>query len=226
MISSQTNNPSPPFGLMMLASIILASLPIALDPIFEKIDEEDFEKPNNYWLYNGTLIAFNFVFYMLSWIFLATAYTDANRRNYIMVKLSQSLEFDFHKKDKISVRMPTINFLDTQSVLSWLKARKLTLELGSRFQTRVQLYVSYYILIDAILLVLLFALGSGFIEGSILSTKAWIIIGIHAIILTTCLLLILLPTSYVNQQTRYQMKRLIFLKEVYMSIVRDERVLK
>ena len=136
------------------------------------------------------------------------------------------MEFDFHKKDKISVRMPTINFLDTQSVLSWLKARKLTLELGSRFQTRVQLYVSYYILIDAILLVLLFALGSGFIDGSILSTKAWIIIGIHAIILTTCLLLILLPTSYVNQQTRYQMKRLIFLKEVYMSIVRDERVLK
>ena len=98
---------------MMLASIILPLLPVSLDAIFEKIEEEDFEKPNNYWLYNGTLIAFNFVFYMLSFIFLATAFTDANRRNYIMEKLSHSLEFDFHKKDKISVRMPTINFLDT-----------------------------------------------------------------------------------------------------------------
>ena len=94
-------------------------------------------------------------------------------------------------------------------------ARKLTLELGSRFSTRVQLYVSYYILIDTILLILLFALGSGFIDGSILSTKTWTLIGIHAILLTTSLLLILLPTSYVNQQTKYQMKRLIFLKEVY-----------
>ena len=40
VISSQTNNPSPPFLLMMIASIILASLPVALDAIFEKIDEE------------------------------------------------------------------------------------------------------------------------------------------------------------------------------------------
>ena len=41
------------------------------------------------------------------------AFTDANRRNYMMEKLSHSLEFDFHKKDSISVRMPTINSLDT-----------------------------------------------------------------------------------------------------------------
>ena len=133
----------------------------------------------------------------------------------MMEKLSQCLEFDFHTKDHVSVRMPTINSLDTQSLLSWLKARRLILELGSRFSTRVQMYVSYYILVDAILLILIFAVGSGLIESQILSVKAWIFIAIHAILLTTCLLLILLPSSYVNMQTKYQMKRLIFLKEVY-----------
>ena len=72
------------------------------------------------------------------------------------------------------------------------------LELGSRFSTRVQMYVSYYLVVDAILLVLIFAVGSGLIESQILSIKAWIFIAIHAVLLTTCLLLILLPSSYVN----------------------------
>ena len=57
-------------------------------------------------------IGFNTNFYLLNIIFLFMAFTDASRRNYIMDKLSKSLEFDFHKKDYVSVRMPTINFLD------------------------------------------------------------------------------------------------------------------
>ena len=60
------------------------------------------------------------------------------------------------------------------------------------------MYVSYYIVVDAILLLMLFALGSGFIDGSILSVKAWILIGIHALLLTTGLLIVLLPSSYIN----------------------------
>ena len=53
------------------------------------------------------------MFYMVNLLFLFMAFTDANRRNYMMEKLSHSLEFDFHKKDSVSVRMPTINSLDT-----------------------------------------------------------------------------------------------------------------
>ena len=116
----------------------------------------------------------------------------------MMQSLSSSLEFDFHCKDNITVRMPIINFLDAGSLLSWLKARKITLDLGSRFSTRVALYVSYYILIDAIMLGSLFGLGAGFIDSTILSAKAWICIGIHAVLMTISLLIILLPTSYVN----------------------------
>ena len=169
-MSAQTNTASPPMLLMMVMSLIMILIPVALDYAFKELEEDDTEGPNNYWLYNGTIMGFNCIFYFINQTFLAMSYTDANRRNYMMQKLSHSLEFDFHCKDNISVRMPTINFLDTQSLLSWLKARKLTLELGSRFQMRVQLYISYYILIDAIMLVLLFGLGSGFIDSNVLSS--------------------------------------------------------
>ena len=75
--------------------------------------------------------------------------------------------------------------------------------------------MSFYIIADAVMLLLLFSLGSGFIAGDFMSTKAWIVLAVHASILTTLLLLVMLPSSYVNKQTQFQMKRLIFLKEVY-----------
>ena len=115
-----------------------------------------------------------------------------------MEKLSESLELDFHKKDPASVRLPVINFLDTQSLLSWLAARKIILDMGNRFDLRIQFYVSYFMLIDSIMVVLLFAFGSGFISGNIMSTKAWIVIAIFAAYLTIYLMAIMLPSSYIN----------------------------
>ena len=75
------------------------------------------------------------------------------------------------------------------------------------------------------MLALLFALGSGIISDDIMSPKSWIIFGIHAVVLTTALLIVLLPTSYVNKQTEYQLRRLIAIREIYIRIVRDARVL-
>ena len=95
------------------------------------------DDPSNYWLYMISFFIVVFFFYFVNFTFLWTAFIDAYRKNYLMAKLSESLEFDFHNKDPISVRLPTINFLDTQSLLSWLEARKITLELGSRFELRI-----------------------------------------------------------------------------------------
>ena len=50
----------------MILTLILISLPVALDYVFDGLEEEHMEKPNNYWLYNGTIMAFNFVFYMVN----------------------------------------------------------------------------------------------------------------------------------------------------------------
>ena len=37
---------------------------------------------------------------------------DADKRNLLMVKLSESLELDFNKKDPESIKFPTLNFMD------------------------------------------------------------------------------------------------------------------
>ena len=40
-----------------------------------------------------------FIFYVVNFTFLWTAFIDAFRKNYLMAKLSESLEFDFHNKN-------------------------------------------------------------------------------------------------------------------------------
>ena len=80
-------------------------------------------------------------------IFLWYALWDANRKIYLMRQVSNSIELDFLKKDKTEVRMPTLNFMDKKSLMTWLEARKLVLTTGSRFQIRIQYYVTYYIML-------------------------------------------------------------------------------
>ena len=96
------------------------------------------------------------------------------------------------------MRLPVVNFLDTKTLLSWLAARKIILDLGNRFQIRVQIFISYFIAIDAVMLLILFGMVSGFISGDVMTKNAWIVLTVHASILTTILLGILLPSSYVN----------------------------
>ena len=96
------------------------------------------------------------------------------------------------------MRLPIVNFLDTKTILSWLAARKIILDIGNRFQIRVQIFISYFIAIDAVMLLMLFGMASGFISGDVMTRNAWIVLTVHASILTTILLGILLPSSYVN----------------------------
>ena len=122
----------------MTLVIFLTVLPYSLDKLFVRLDiEEEQEQPDFYWLYNICAWAFTWFFYFLNITFLFVAYNDANRRNAGMQRLSQSLEFDFHQKDSISIRLPVINFLESKSLLTWLAARKIILDMGYRFEQRV-----------------------------------------------------------------------------------------
>ena len=88
VMSAQTNTAPPPMLLMLIITMILISLPVTLDYVLSKLEDEYVEKPNNYWFYNGTIMCFNFIFYLANLLFLNVSYTDANRRNYMMQKLS------------------------------------------------------------------------------------------------------------------------------------------
>jgi hypothetical protein len=73
----------------------------------------------------------------LAFVFLFMAALDVKRRNYQMQLLSSALEINLQSKNKITVRLPTINFIDPASLTSWIEARTLVLDLGSRFTIRV-----------------------------------------------------------------------------------------
>ena len=108
-------------------------LPLSRRPFLSSASEEK-ELPDFFWLYNICAWGFSSFFYFLNITFLFVAYNDANRRNAGMQRLSKALEFDFHKKDSISIRFPVINFLESKSLLTWLAARKIILDMGFRFE--------------------------------------------------------------------------------------------
>ena len=139
------------------------------------------------------------MFTTVSTMFIWMAYWDAKRRNYLMEKLSNCIELDFHLKDSVTVRFPTINFFDTQSLLSWLDARKLVLEIGSRFQIRISFDFSFFLLIEACMLIFLFATASGLVDFQVMRIEYWITFTAYATFLTFSCMAILLPTSYLNK---------------------------
>ena len=67
--------------------------------------------------------------------------------------------------------MPIINYLDRKSIISWLETRKMILEIGSRFQTRIQYFVSYHIVIFALMALVIFLAGGGIIDFKILTIE-------------------------------------------------------
>lgn len=117
-----------------------------------------------------------------------------------------------------------MNFMEPKTMTAWIEARKLILDIGSRFIVRIQYYLSTYLAIAG--LGSLFVVGylSGYIKVKI-SLEVWICVGTILAVLDVYVLLVLWPYSYVNEQTRYQVKRLVFLKGVLQRIIRDEDML-
>ena len=88
LLNSQANNSLPKNWTVYCISIAFAALPVILDKIFVKLDIEDAEKPAEYWFYNIAAFCFNSFFYFVNIGFLFISFSDANRRNSMMKKLS------------------------------------------------------------------------------------------------------------------------------------------
>ena len=89
-----------------------------------------------FWYYHGIAAVTTLMMVFQDFAFLWFAFWDAYRRIYLMKQASKALE-TVHQKDPVSIKMPIINFLDRKSIISWLEARKMILETGARFQTRI-----------------------------------------------------------------------------------------
>ena len=70
-------------------------------------------------------------------------------------------------------------------------------------------------------LVFLFAVGSDLVSYTIMPHEFWVPFILSVAYYGTLCMAILLPTSYLNKQSQYQMKRLMKIREIYQRIVRD-----
>ena len=123
--------------------------------------------------------------------------------------------------------MPIINFLDRKSLLSWLEVRKMVLEVGARFQTRIQYYSSFHLVLFLVMAGFLFATASGLgLSFSVLNIEQWVSFSILFVYLGTFVFMFLMPNAYLNQEMEWQIKRLLKVKTVYQRIIRDDGMLK
>ena len=95
------------------------------------------ERPPLFWWYHILCFLNTFFNGTLNMLFIWFAFWDANRRIWLMRQLTGTLNLQFRKKDKTAVRTPTLNFLDNQSLVTWLEMRKLLWDTGYRFQLRI-----------------------------------------------------------------------------------------
>ena len=95
--------------------------------------------------------------------------------------------------------MPIINFLDRKSILTWLEVRKMILETGARFQTRIQYYASFHLIFFLMMALFLFAVGSGLgLSYSVFSIEQWVSFGGLFLYLCVLVFMFLMPNAYLN----------------------------
>eukprot|EP00347_Sterkiella_histriomuscorum_P019299 403342181 len=135
-----------------IIAFIHAAMPLAVEYYFDKEEgDQKFisEKYNNpvYWLYTLPLIYLNLLYFRANLSFLQMAITDMKRRRLSMIVCETHLEANRHKvKDKYKAT-PLINFFDPRTLLSWIDARIMYLDLGKRFFIRLESYAQFFLII-------------------------------------------------------------------------------
>ena len=133
-------------------------------------------------------------------IFLQFIYKDSKRRYTFMRYISSMLQIDITDKDKETVRIPTIDFLDTKSLQTWLEARKLIFKIGERFSIRLQYYETFFIVTCICSQIFLIGVLANLISADIMSTAAWTSFTCNIVPLNIIILSSLIPSAYINEE--------------------------
>ena len=66
-------------------------------------------------------------------LFLFYSHRESSRRIDLMRYISSALQLNITDKNSHTIKLPSINFLETESLETWLEARKVVFMLGKRF---------------------------------------------------------------------------------------------
>ena len=188
--------------IQVLLTVVLSSAHFVATIVFDTMDdglsERNSEWSTEFWVFNILLLPTCILTNLMNSSFTIYAFWDANRRIRIMRYLSNCLELDFDRKNRTTVRFPTLNFIDRRSLLTWLQARTIILDTGRRFSLRIEYFFSYFIIMVSIALMFLFAVASTMISSDVFNTAQWIQFIATTAYFTGLILLTLFSTSFLN----------------------------
>ena len=92
----------------------------------------------------------------------------------------------------------------------------------------MQLYFSFNLAVTIFLCFVLVIVGSGFsfIDQNEIPLKHWIVLISWTGTYVVLSMAVLIPTSYINKQSLFQVRRLITIRESYVRLVRDPKILE
>ena len=141
--------------------------------------------------------------------------------------MTTSLDLVIENKEGATILFPTINFLDAQSLNTWLEMRRVALSVGSRYTIRL-----YYLTITFLIVVGVFTLGlilavAGDSEIDYDLPRGQLVqLGFIFAFLIYYTIQIVMPVSHINQMTVEQIKKFILIREVLLRLVTQPEWLK
>ena len=100
----------------------------------------------------------------LNLIFLIMVMADFSRRRFVMQMLTEMLEVDLNRKSTAAIRLGSINFVDSASLLCWFNMRRMVFDTGKRFTIRLEGDILGFLIFVGICIGVLFAKVNGIAE--------------------------------------------------------------
>ena len=143
-----------------------------------------------------------------------------------MNELTNALQLDFEIKDATSIRYPTINFCDAESLATWLEGRKIVAMIGARFAYRVHAQTLCFVILSTGLSTMCIAYLAGYFpEGSYMEANIvqlfFYTVGFGVLTFKT-----MLVVASMNVQTNKQIKLLIHIRDQIKRIVFEPSIME
>ena len=135
---------------------------------------------------------------------------------------SGALELDSSKKDSISIQIPVLNFLDTDTLITWFKARNIALRLGVNFKNRINVYLHFFTAATVILDIFFLLVLSNLVSVSLMSNELWLMLSLITIIQNIWTIIAVYSYAMLNNTVRDQVKRVTQIKQLLLGLVHDQ----
>ena len=143
-----------------------------------------------------------------------------------MQMLTEVLEVDINRKSTPAIRLSSLNFVDSASLLCWFDMRRMVFNTGKRFLIRLEGDILGFILYMVICATFIFLKVNGISDFKpFLSDFHYFQIGFTLFIYGIYCARALWSAAYINEETEYSVNKLTTLRHLIQRMVDDKRIL-